>query len=192
MKSILLQKQWSWLLSGLMLGISFLLAVVLVKPNGVSTQNAILDGIIWDQVQPGLVTENVENKSGYGSSNAYLNEGGGKYAEAIAKPLNYGLVFILAMIAGGFIARVMQRRGQPELYAPSMVSAELNSMRLKRLQRVFVGGFLALLGARLAGGCTSGHMMSGMMQTSLSGFLFAAAAFAVAIPMALHLYGREE
>ncbi|MBM9519730.1 YeeE/YedE family protein [Desulforhopalus vacuolatus] len=192
MKSILLQKQWSWLLSGFMLGMSFLLAVVLVKPIGVSTQYPIVDGILWEQVQPDLVTENGENKSGYGSSNAYFNENGGKYAAAIAKPLTYGLVFVLAMILGGFVARITQRSGQPELYTPSMVSSELNSMRLKRLQRVFVGGFLALLGARLAGGCTSGHMMSGMMQTSLSGFLFAAAAFAAAIPMALYLYGREE
>jgi uncharacterized membrane protein YedE/YeeE len=44
---------------------------------------------------------------------------------------------------------------------------------------------LVLLGARLAGGCTSGHMMSGMMQTSISGYLFAAGAFASAIPFSI-------
>ncbi|WP_300643307.1 YeeE/YedE thiosulfate transporter family protein [uncultured Helicobacter sp.] len=27
-----------------------------------------------------------------------------------------------------------------------------------------LGGFLLLYGARMAGGCTSGHMMSGIMQ----------------------------
>ena len=45
-----------------------------------------------------------------------------------------------------------------------------------------------LFGARLAGGCTSGHMMSGMMQTSLSGYLFAIGAFALAVPVAIYLY----
>ncbi len=30
----------------------------------------------------------------------------------------------------------------------------------------FLGGVIVLWGARLAGGCTSGHMMSGMMQTT--------------------------
>ena len=46
-----------------------------------------------------------------------------------------------------------------------------------------------LYGARMADGCTSGHMMSGMMQGSISGYIFAACVFAVAIPSAL-LVGR--
>jgi hypothetical protein len=56
----------------------------------------------------------------------------------------------------------------------------------------FIGGFLVLYGARLAGGCTSGHMMSGMMQTSVSGYLFAVGAFAAAIPAAILMYGRDQ
>jgi len=43
----------------------------------------------------------------------------------------------------------------------------------------------------MAGGCTSGHMMSGMMQTSLSGYLFAFAAFAFAIPTAFITYRKR-
>ena len=62
---------------------------------------------------------------------------------------------------------------------------------MKRYAVAFLGGFVVLYGARLAGGCTSGHMMSGMMQTALSGYLFAAGAFAAAVPTALMLY-REE
>jgi hypothetical protein len=34
-------------------------------------------------------------------------------------------------------------------------------------------------------------MMSGMMQTSLSGYLFAAGAFAAAVPVALLMYKKE-
>jgi len=49
-----------------------------------------------------------------------------------------------------------------------------------------------LIGARLAGGCTSGHMMSGMMQTSLSGYLFALGTFAVAVPVAILMYKGGE
>ena len=48
-----------------------------------------------------------------------------------------------------------------------------------------MGGFIFLFGARLADGCTSGHMMSGIMQGSVSGFVFAIAVFVVAIPVAL-------
>jgi hypothetical protein len=60
-----------------------------------------------------------------------------------------------------------------------------------RYVTVFFAGLLVLFGARLAGGCTSGHMMSGMMQTSLSGYLFAISAFAVAVPAAVLIYRRK-
>ena len=49
----------------------------------------------------------------------------------------------------------------------------------------FIGGFLLLFGARMADGCTSGHMMSGMMQGSISGYVFAISVFATAIPTAI-------
>ncbi len=59
-----------------------------------------------------------------------------------------------------------------------------DKLTIKRFLLAFIGGFLALFGARF-GGCTSGHMMSGIMQTSLSGYLFATAAFVTAILTAL-------
>jgi hypothetical protein len=39
----------------------------------------------------------------------------------------------------------------------------------------------------MADGCTSGHMFSGIMQGSVSGFIFAAAVFLTGIPAARHL-----
>lgn len=54
----------------------------------------------------------------------------------------------------------------------------------------FVGGFLVLVGARLAGGCTTGHVLSGMTQLSVSGFLFAFTMFVGGIPVALLLKRR--
>ena len=62
----------------------------------------------------------------------------------------------------------------------------------KRFLVAFIGGFLVLIGARLAGGCTSGHMMSGMMQTSLSGYLFTLGAFVVAIPVSFLMFKGEK
>ena len=49
----------------------------------------------------------------------------------------------------------------------------------------FIGGLLLLFGARMAGGCTSGHMMSGIIQGSVSGYIFAAVVFAIAIPTSI-------
>ena len=86
----------------LLLASAFLLAVLIVKPIGVSTQFVIFDGIVMDSVNPDYVTESTKNKTGYESQNAYLNKSGGKYAKSVANPINYSFVFVLAMMVGAF------------------------------------------------------------------------------------------
>lgn len=192
MKKFLYQKQWSWKASGVALGIAFLLATVAVKPIGVSTQFVILDGMIWTLFSSEVVVADDSTSTGYASSNPYLNKSGGKYAKSIANPLNYSFVFVLAMVAGGFLATRF-RTDRPETKepeAPEVWRDKFGNISAKRYLVVFIGGFLALFGSRLAGGCTSGHMMSGMMQTALSGYLFAMGAFAVAIPTAILMYRK--
>lgn len=76
--------------------------------------------------------------------------------------------------------------------APRVWRERFGESQTPRYITVFLAGILVLFGARLAGGCTSGHMMSGMMQTSLSGYLFALGAFATAIPTAMLLYKKNE
>ncbi len=189
--NFLLQKRWGWKTSGVALALSFLLAIVLVKPIGVSTQFVILDGIIWNAVSSDLVVKDSNNKSGYASPNAYLNKNGGKYAKNIANPVNYSFIFVLSMLVGGFLAaRLSKNKDSVNYYGD--VENPYNRLTAKRLLLAFIGGFLVLFGARLAGGCTSGHMMSGMMQTSLSGYLFAAGAFATSIPTAFLFYAKED
>jgi len=183
-------KEWTWFQSGLALAASFLLAVLLVKPIGVSTQFVILDGVIAKAIDPGLVQENPAAKSGYESPNAYLNKSGGKYAANIAQPLNYGLVFVIAMAGGGLVSR-LTRRNKALDQIPLAHQRRFGASPWLRYVFAFIGGVIVLWGARLAGGCTSGHMMSGMMQTAISGYLFAAAAFAVAVPTALLVYKRK-
>lgn len=190
MKKFIFQKQWNWLASGLALGIMFLLAVAFVKPIGVSTQFVIFDGIIWNVFSDTIIVENAGAKSGYSSSNAYLNKSGGKYAKNAAQPLNYSFVFVLAMAAGGFIASRLQseKDTNKSRIAPPVWRERFGESPSRRFLAAFIGGILVLIGARLAGGCTSGHMMSGMMQTSISGYLFALGAFAVAVPVAFFIY----
>ena len=65
---------WNWIKGGIALGLCFLLAVILVKPIGVSTQFVILDGIIAKQVNSELVVTDDGTKSGYASPNPYLNK----------------------------------------------------------------------------------------------------------------------
>jgi len=81
--------------------------------------------------------------------------------------------------------------GVDERRLPAIWYANYGDTPMKRYAVAFLGGFIVLYGARLAGGCTSGHMMSGMMQTAISGYIFAAGAFAAAIPTAMLLYRKE-
>lgn len=180
----------NWKTGGLLLGAVFFLAVFLVKPIGVSTQFVILDGIVADMVNPDLVT--VTGDGGYASTNAYLDKSNGKYAKAVSNPLNYSFVFVLAMMAGAFISALL-RGGvdASERSVSALWRANFGDSVWKRHAAAFVGGFIVLYGARLAGGCTSGHMMSGMMQSSLSGYMFTAGAFLAAIPVAMMMYKKE-
>ncbi|MCR9108769.1 YeeE/YedE thiosulfate transporter family protein [Marivita sp. XM-24bin2] len=178
----------NWKTGGLLLGLVFFAAVLLVKPIGVSTQFVILDGIVADAVNPDFITQTDE---GFTSTNAYMAKSGGKYAKSVADPVNYSFIFVLAMAAGAFLS-ARQRGGidRLERAVPEIWRANYGDTPMMRYAVAFLGGFIVLYGARLAGGCTSGHMMSGMMQTALSGYIFAAGAFAAAIPTAMLIYKR--
>jgi uncharacterized membrane protein YedE/YeeE len=183
-----------WHIGGFILGLVFLCAVAFVKPIGVSTQFVVADAIIWDLFDDSVIQPDETAKSGYTSSNPYLNKSGGKYAENAAHPLNYSFVFVLAMMLGAFLSALLKgdRPDDTQKQMPEIWRTRFGDALWKRYFAVFLSGFIVLFGARLAGGCTSGHMMSGMMQTALSGYLFAFGAFAVGIPVAIFLFRKGE
>ena len=179
----------NWKTGGLALGLVFFFAVLLVKPIGVSTQFVILDGIIGDAVNPELITK---TEDGYTSTNAYLAKSNGKYAKNASNPINYSFVFVIAMMIGAYLS-VKMRGGlnSQERNMPALWRANFGDSVMKRNLVALAAGFVVIYGARLAGGCTSGHMMSGLMQTSLSGYIFTLGAFAAAIPVAMIMYKKE-
>ncbi|MEF9958702.1 MAG: YeeE/YedE thiosulfate transporter family protein [Niameybacter sp.] len=187
----------NWLKNALVLGIVFFLAIFIVKPIGVSTQFSVLSGILHSMVDPGMITTDATRESGYQSSNAYYDKNEGKLAKQIKDPWNYDLAFVLGMPLGGTLVYLLNRKKKPSYLsnvgqAPRLYQDKQGFLRLYLPS--FVGGFLILFGARMADGCTSGHMMSGMMQGSVSGYIFAGAVFVVAIPTALlvQIYSKRK
>ncbi|WP_108022866.1 YeeE/YedE thiosulfate transporter family protein [Rhodovulum kholense] len=181
----------NWKIGGPLLGIVFFLAVLLAKPIGVSTQFVVLDAILWNLQQPdaGIVTQTAE---GFTSTNAYLAKSGGALADEAGNPLTYPVVFVLAMMVGAFLSSLIRSTvPKGERNVPAMYRANTGGFWPLRWVLAFAGGVLVLYGARLAGGCTSGHMMSGMMQTSVSGYVFAFGAFLTAFPTAMMLLKKE-
>ena len=187
-------KDKKWILAGVILGLAFFIAVLVVKPVGVSTQFSVASGIVHNIIDPSIITEDSESKSGYSSTNEYYNKSGGKIAKSIKNPINYGFIFVIAIIAGAFLAHLLFRNKNE---TNATISNESNCFQKdnRNLWQIylppFFGGILLLYGARLAGGCTSGHMMSGMMQSSVSGYLFAISVFLVAIPVAILVHKKN-
>ncbi|NMA83703.1 MAG: YeeE/YedE family protein [Epulopiscium sp.] len=181
-------KKNRWILHGMILGTVFFLAALVIKPIGVSTQFSVLTGMVHSVINPNVITEDSSRDSGYKSTNAYYDKSDGKLAKNIKHPINYDFIFVLAIPAGAYVAYLLNRKRKSSEIPYIGEVPELPKQKqsfLKTYIPSFIGGFLILFGARMADGCTSGHMMSGMMQGSVSGYLFAAAVFAVAIPTAI-------
>ncbi|MDO5718411.1 MAG: YeeE/YedE thiosulfate transporter family protein [Tissierellia bacterium] len=173
-----------WIKGAIILGFSFFVAIFFAKPIGVSTQFSVLSGKVHQVINDSISEENLivkddSRESGYRSTNAYYDKSEGKIAKSIMNLNNYGMLFFISIFIGASLAKIILKRKD---YSTQNYKSKLDG---KRVIRSFIGGFLLLYGARLAGGCTSGHMMSGMMQSSISGFIFAIFAFLVAIPVAI-------
>lgn len=183
-----------WIRNAVCLGAVFFIAILLVKPVGVSTQFSVLSGIFHSALDENVITEDASRESGYVSENAYYDKSDGKLAKSIKEPWNYDFVFVLAIPLGAYIA-YMLNRGRKKSELSDVGEIKRISPQKQSLWQVylpsFIGGFIILFGARMADGCTSGHMMSGMMQGSVSGYIFAAAAFLTAIPTAIMIGKRN-
>lgn len=180
-------KHYNWTAKATALGAVFFLAVLLVKPIGVSTQFSVLSGIFHSALNERVITENPDRSSGYESTNAYYDKSDGKLAKSIRNPWNYDFVFVLAIPLGAYIAyAVNDKKRRSRMSEVGEAPHQSRQSFLRQYLPAFLGGFIILYGARMADGCTSGHMMSGIMQGSVSGYIFAAAAFAVAIPTAIY------
>lgn len=189
-------KSKNWIGKALILGTVFFLAALIVKPVGVSTQFSVLSGIIHSTIDPDVITKDDTRESGYTSSNAYYDKSEGKLAKDIKNPLNYDFIFVLAIPVGAYIAYMLTKKRDKKQLEDAVDTIDMTGVKISEMPKQsffklyipsFVGGFLLLYGARMADGCTSGHMMSGMMQGSVSGYLFAASVFAVAIPTAIFM-----
>lgn len=168
----------SWKVAGLLLGLLLILATALVKPLGVSTQYVVTDAIVLHKAAPAVA-----------EANEYLNN----YGEKTDWTIGYGWMLVFGMFVGGglsaFISKRFRKREKSAL--PAMWREEFGSSSPRRMVHAFVGGALLLFGARLAGGCTSGHMISGIAQLTLGSFIFGISIFASGILTARSLYKRR-
>ena len=93
---------------------------------------------------------------------------------------------------GGFISSVFitKRWMGFKKDIPPVWKKRFGDNQSKRNWGVFWGAFMVLFGARMAGGCASGHILSGSSQLAASGLLFAVTVLITAFITAHALYGK--
>lgn len=147
-----------WASLGILFGVVGVLSIIAWGPIGVSGTYPRIIGEAMRVVSPE-----------YAATNPYLVKMG-----SILVPETF---ILLGLVVGGILGARFDRVKAPKMEAtyPAVLTPS------KRYRDAFIGGMLIVFGARIAGGCTSGHIISGMTQLSVSGFIFAAGVFATGI-----------
>lgn len=94
-----------------------------------------------------------------------------EYFTKIQKSGNWTLIFMGGAFLAGLVISIWKKEFKVTLIHSNWKKYKGNSS-LNRVVWSFVGGFILIFGARMAGGCTSGHIISGGMQLSLSSLVF--------------------
>ena len=103
--------------------------------------------------------------------------------------LDWQFMLVLGIFLGALAGSLGDRSFKLESVPPSW-SERFGPSVGKRPLAAVLGGMVAMLGARLADGCPSGHGLSGMMQLSVSAFVALAFFFGVGVLVARVVYGR--
>ena len=101
--------------------------------------------------------------------------------------VDWEFVFVVATIAGGAIAALTGGEFANEWLPPMWVARFGDSIALRAVV-AFGGGILMAFGARLAGGCTSGHGISGTLQLNVASWIAVVCFFIGGIAVAMLLF----
>jgi hypothetical protein len=104
--------------------------------------------------------------------------------------INWQMIFVISIFFGSLIATKLSKSKHIE-YVPKIWRENYGPSKLKRNIFAFLGGLILVFGARMAGGCTSGHAISGGLQLSVVSWVFMLSVFAVGIPFSMIIYRKS-
>lgn len=103
--------------------------------------------------------------------------------------INWEWMLVIGVFVGAYISsRISQDRTKERV--PGLWAWRFGPSVRKRYIGAFLGGALMMFGARMAGGCTSGHGITGTLQLALSSWIFVFVLFATGIATAWFIFGR--
>ncbi|MEN6467716.1 MAG: YeeE/YedE thiosulfate transporter family protein [Smithella sp.] len=169
---------WSPYLAGALVGVLAIVSVYATtqwmgKPNylGASTTFVRAAGLLERTVFPERVAAN-------------------EYFTKEKVRLDWQFMLVIGIFFGALISSKTDRSFKLESVPPTWKERFGPSIG-KRAAGAFLGGIVAMMGARMADGCPSGHGLSGMMQLSVSAFIALAMFFGTGIVVAGLLYRRR-
>ena len=147
-----MKRRLPWWLAGILLALLSLFTFSIFganRPIGASTSVPYLAGVLF----------NMDPKD-------YV------YLQHVRNPGAWEGVMLLGALFGGFITSIFVTKSFRFTIVPTAWKKYKNSSVVSRLIWSFISGFFLIIGARLAGGCTSGHFLSGVGQTAFSSMIF--------------------
>jgi hypothetical protein len=146
--------RWTPYLVGVGIGVlSWVVFVVVANPIGITTS---LGQIAGGVMSPIIGSEAV-------STNAYWKTN--------VMKLDYGTLFLIGTFFGALASSLISRTFVIETI-PTVWLERFGPSKVKRYTAAIVGGALAMYGARMAGGCTSGNGISQGLQLAVVGWTF--------------------
>jgi len=122
------------------------------------------------------------------AQNSYFS----KYLETGVSGFDWQWMFVIGILLGALIAAVTSGAFRWQA-VPDMWQRRFGfNAGFGRALTAFIGGAILLFGARLAGGCPSGHGLSGVMQLAVSGLVALVCFFVGGLLAARLLYGKGD
>lgn len=143
---------WSPYLVGALIGVLSMATFYFSnQPLGVSTAYARIAGLVGDLFSRGH-TESL------------------KYFQETRPQIDWGVMLMIGIVFGAFLAAYSggEITGR---WIPRLWEEQFGPSQLLRLSAAFAGGAIMAFGARVAGGCTSGHGISGTLQLSVGSWI---------------------
>ena len=153
--SVFTDTNWSPYFVGIGIGLlSWLSFLISGKPIATSTTFARAGGMIEEMI----TGEDTKRRA---------------YYKKIKLKINWQWMLVVGVVIGSFISATISGDFQVGVWVPSLWASAFGDSALLRVLVAFVGGIILGFGARFAGGCTSGHGISGTLQLAVSSWISA-------------------
>jgi len=153
--SIFTDTYWSPYAVGIGIGLlSWLSFLISGKPIATSTTFARIGGMI----EEAIAGEKTKQRP---------------YYKKIKLKINWQLMLVVGVVLGSFLSAVISGDLQFGVWVPSLWTSGFGDSAILRVLVALAGGIILGFGARFAGGCTSGHGISGTLQLAVSSWVSA-------------------